>query len=61
MCVSKGAPRKPSYGPCNEIHRWSQPIYTYAAWPYSNSTAATGTSFRWTAYASSTNAYASRV
>jgi len=20
MCVSKGAPRKPSYGPCNEQH-----------------------------------------
>jgi len=20
MCVSKGAPKKPSYGPCNETH-----------------------------------------
>ena len=20
MCVSKGAPRKPAYGPCNEQH-----------------------------------------
>jgi hypothetical protein len=60
MCVSKGAPSKPSYGPCNEIHQWSQPTYTYRAWPYSNSSAAT-TSFAWTTYARSTNAYASRV
>jgi len=23
MCVSKGAPLKPSYGPCNERHSFS--------------------------------------
>ena len=26
MCVSKGAPKKPSYGPCNEIH-WLNGTY----------------------------------
>ena len=39
MCVSKGAPKKPSYGPCNERHMWSwQPIYTYVPWSFYNGT-----------------------
>lgn len=38
MCVSKGSPKKPSYGPCNEwysaIGRW-RPVYTPGAgWSY---------------------------
>lgn len=28
MCMSKGAPRKPAYGPCNESHR---PTFVYPA------------------------------
>lgn len=39
MCMSKGAPKKPEYGPCRESHGYQTPItWTYTIRYYSKST-----------------------
>jgi len=50
MCVSKGAPRKPSYGPCNERHGMGVGLgSTGATYLYNG----TGTGYYWPGTANS--------
>jgi len=53
MCMSKGAPKKPSYGPCHETH--GQPYVPTGGYCY-GANSSTGTSATTTAtwYSSST-------
>ena len=45
MCVSKGAPKKPAYGPCNETHGKGPSISTYG-----------GPTITWNGYGGTTTA-----
>ena len=46
MCMSKGAPKKPAYGPCNEHH--GRNSYILASSYYAGTTTAdSGTSTDW--------------
>jgi len=40
MCMSKGAPRKPEYGPCNESHSQNG-----SQWVYQGTDSAASTTF----------------
>jgi hypothetical protein len=56
MCVSNGAPKKPSYGACHETHQ-QQPVTQYNGqyWVYPYTTAAT-TATVWMNFATTSTA-----